>query len=227
MPERVWTKDKLIQTIRELHAQNVDLSPTAIQKTHSALFASARSRSHFGSWRIAIETAGLSYDGIKRLKQRWSHDEIVRLIQEHHARGEDLLDPKFKIKNRNLYLAACAHRYFGSWRRAIRAAGLDHETMREGHIWTRRKILDTIQNMADQGQSLNWAHIEEHCPGIYRAARRRENFGSWHHALMAAGVPQSPVRRGRPPKDRPLPQAVIEAMQARASGAVSKAPRKK
>ena len=222
MPERVWTRDKLIETIRNLHAQDVDLSPTAIQQTHSALFASARSRSHFGSWRAAIEAAGLSYEEIKRLKQRWSHDEIVKQIQEHHRKGSDLLDPKFKIKNRNLYLAACAHRYFGSWRRAIQAAGLDHESLREGHVWTRRKILDTIQDMAKRGEALNWAHIEEHCPGIYRAARRRENFGSWHHALLAAGIPPSPVRRGRPPKDRPLPPAVIEAMQARAGNAPAK-----
>lgn len=218
MPERVWTTEKIIQSIRELHAQGVDLSPTAIQQTHSALFASARSRSHFGTWRDAIEAAGLSYDNIKRLRQRWSRDEILRLIIEQHAKGVDVLDPKFKVKNRGLYLAACARRYFGSWRRAVRAAGLDHETLRENHIWTRRRILDTIHGMAEQGQSLNWAHIEEHCPGIYRAARRRENFGSWHHALMAAGVPHSSERRGRPPKDRPVPDAVIEAIQTHAAG---------
>jgi hypothetical protein len=217
MPERVWTKEKLIAKIRELHKEGVDLSPTAIQQTHSALFASARSRSHFGSWRAAIEAAGLPYDGIKRLKQRWSHDEIVEQIRQHHAKGADLLDPMFKVKNRNLYLAACAHRYFGSWRRAIQAAGLDHEGMREGHVWTRRKILDTIQVMAKKGEPLNWAHIEEHCPGIYRAARRRENFGSWHHALIAAGITPSPVRRGRPPKARPLPSSVLEAMKERAA----------
>ncbi|HEY0076938.1 MAG TPA: hypothetical protein VGB77_22830 [Abditibacteriaceae bacterium] len=215
MPERVWTKEKLVEKIRELDKQGVDLSPTAIQQTHSALFASARSRSHFGSWRAAIEAAGLSYDGIKRLKQRWSHEEIVRQIQEHHKQGNDLLDPMFKIKHRSLYLAACAHRYFGSWRRAIQAAGLDHEDMREGHVWTRRRILDTIQGMSNRGESLNWAHIEEHCPGIYRAARRRENFGSWHHALIAAGVAPAMQRRGRPPKERPLPTTVLEAMKAR------------
>ncbi len=188
MPGRVWTKERLIAEIKRLYDEEVDLSPTSIQKTHSALFSSARSRSHFGSWRAAIEAAGLNYDDLKRVKQRWNREEILTRIRELHAQGHDLLDPKFKVKNRSLYLAACAHRYFGSWRRAVQAAGLDHETMREGRIWTRARILRTIQQLSAEGRPLGWAYIEEHEPGIYRAARRKENFGSWAAAISAAGV---------------------------------------
>src|SRR5581483_11963253 len=97
VPGRVWTREKLIEAIQELHRQGVDLSPTAIQKTHSALFSSARSRSHFGNWRDAVEMSGLHYDEIKRVKQRWSKNEILRLIRQHHERGEDLLNPNFKV----------------------------------------------------------------------------------------------------------------------------------
>ena len=194
MPGRVWTKDKLVAEIKRLHRDGEDLSPTAIQKTNSALFSSARSRSHFGSWRAAIEAAGLDYDDLKRVKQRWNREEILARIRELHAQGHDLIDPKFKSKNRSLYLAACAHRYFGSWRRAVSAAGLDHETMRETRVWTRTRILRTIQELAQEGKSLGWAYIEEHEPGIYRAARRKENFGSWASALQAAGVEHTPLR---------------------------------
>ena len=188
MPGRVWTKDKIIEEIQRLHGADQDLSPTAIQKSDSALFSSARSRSHFGSWRAAVEAAGLDYDDLKRVKQRWTREEILGRIREMHAQGHDLLDPRFKTRNRSLYLAACAHRYFGSWRRAVQAAGLDHETMRENRVWTRARILRTIQELAAQGKPLGWAYIEEHEPGIYRAARRRENFGSWAQAIEAAGV---------------------------------------
>jgi len=194
MPGRVWTKDKLIEEIKRLYDEGVDLSPTSIQKTHSALFSSARSRSHFGSWRAAIEAAELDYDDLKRVKQRWNREEIIARIREMHAQGHDLLDPRFKIKNRSLYLAACAHRYFGSWRRAVQAAGLDHETMRENRVWTKQRILRTIQQLSEEGKPLGWAYIEEHEPGIYRAARRKENFGSWSGALQAAGVNTSRSR---------------------------------
>lgn len=200
MPGRVWTKEKLIAEIKRLHKEGVDLSPTSIQKTHSALFSSARSRSHYGSWRAAIEGAGLEYDNLKRVKQRWTREEILNRIRDLHAQGHDLLDPRFKIKNRSLYLAACAHRYFGSWRRAVTAAGLDHETMRESRVWTRARILRTIKELNTAGKPLGWAYIEEHEPGIYRAARRKENFGSWVGALQAAGVQYTPLRGARSPQ---------------------------
>lgn len=202
MPGRIWTREKLIETIRELNRQGVDLSPTAIQRTHSALFSSARSRSHFGNWRDAVEMAGLHYDDIKRVKHRWSQDDILQQIRWHHANGDDLLNPNFKVKHRSLYLAACAHRYFGSWRRAIEAAGLNHETMRESRVWTKTRIVRTIQEMQRTGKPLGWAYIEEHCPGIYRAARRKENFGSWNNALEAAGIQPAPTTRGRRAADR-------------------------
>lgn len=214
MPGRVWTREKLIETIRSLYKEGVDLSPTAIQKTHSALFSSARSRSHFGTWRAAIEAARLPYEDIKRVKQRWSRDEILEQIRQHSAGGEDLLHPNFKIKHRSLYLAACAHRYFGSWRRAIEAAGLDHEMMRESRVWTKSRILRTIQDMARAGKPLGWAYIEEHCPGIYRAARRKENFGSWNNALLHAGIQPAANQRGRRPYAAPLDDTLMNSIKS-------------
>ncbi len=212
MPERVWTREKLVEEIQRLNEQGVDLSPTAIQKTHGALFSSARSRSHFGNWRAAIVAAGLDYNRIKRVKQRWSPDSIVAQIQACDAVGEDLLHPDFKVRHRNLYLAACAHRYFGSWRRALLAAGLNHEKMRESRVWTKARIQRTIQEMATNGESLSWSSVEEKCPGIYRAARRRENFGSWHRALLEAGVASSGRRRGRRPNASKAMDATVNEL---------------
>ena len=203
MPGKVWTKIRIVATIKQLHLQNADLSPTAVQIEHSALFSSARSRSHFGSWRAAIEAAGFNYDEIKRVKQRWTREEIVARICELHGSGEDLLDPQFKVRHRSLYLAACAHRYFGSWRRAVEGAGLNHEKMRESRVWTKTRILRTIKRLAKEGQPLGWAYIEQHEPGIYRAARRKENFGSWANALLEAGVTELHPRLPQPTHHAP------------------------
>lgn len=199
MAGRVWTREKLVEEIKALSEQDIDLSPTAIQKTHGALFSSARSRSHFGTWRAAIDAAGLDYSTIKRIKQRWDRQTILDQIRLHHGNGEDLLHPDFKTRHRSLYLAACAHRYFGSWRRALLAAGLNHEQMRESRVWTKARIQRTIEELAAEGRPLGWSSVETLCPGIYRAARRRENFGSWNGALLASGVVPSLRHRGRRP----------------------------
>lgn len=203
MPGKVWTKVKIIAAIKQLHMQGADLSPTAVQVEHSALFSSARSRSHFGSWRAAIEASGFDYDQFKRVKQRWTREEITKRICELHDEGEDLLAPDFKVRHRSLYLAACAHRYFGSWRRAIEGADLDHEKLRESRVWTKARILYTIKRLAKEGKPLGWAYIEQHEPGIYRAARRKENFGSWANALIEAGIEEFHPRLSKPTHQAP------------------------
>lgn len=211
MAGRIWDAAKLGAAILELHQKGVDLSPSAIQKSHPALFSSARSRSHFGSWRAAVEAAGLDYEVVKRRRPCWSREEIITQMRRQAACGEDLLCPQFKLRHRSLYLAACAQRYFGSWRRAIEAAGLGYEVLREQRVWTRKRILRTIRQLALEGRSLGWASVEQHSPGLYRAARRKENFGSWHQALITAGVTATGSRRGRRPAgEKPAPPAPVK-----------------
>lgn len=188
MAGRKWTKEKIVATIRELYEQGVDLSPTSIQKTHSALFSSARSKTHFGNWRSAIAAAGLDYEKIKRGGDVWEREDIIQGIQQGYEAGEDLLGAGFKEKNKKLYLAACAKRYFGSWRAAIEAAGLDYEELRGLRFWNKERIVQRLLELYEQGEKLVWSNIDRSHPDLYRAARRKENFGSWRRALAAAGL---------------------------------------
>jgi hypothetical protein len=199
MAKPKWTAEIIVATIRRLHQQGVDLSPTGIRKTHGALFSSARSKSHFGSWRRAVERAGIDYSRVKRGEQVWSRERIIRGIRAAYERREDLLSVAFKNRNKKLYSAACAKRYFGSWRKALIAAGLNYDKMRGEHFWSRRRIVRRIRELHREGEPLNWSHIDKTCPSLYRAARRRENFGSWRDALGAAGVEASsrPRRQAR------------------------------
>lgn len=212
MPGNKWTQERIIEEIRRLHAQGVDLSPTGIRKTHGALFSSARSQSHYGSWRAAVHAAGLDYSSIKRGEQIWSKERIVRAIRRHHEEGADLLSVEFKRANRQLYSAACVKRYFGSWRRAVEAAGLDYDRIRGQHFWSREKIIAQIRDLHAEGRSLSWSAINRDYPGLYRAARRKENFGSWRAALRAADVEQVAT----PPTKQWTRRRIIEEIQAMA-----------
>lgn len=197
MGKRKWTEARLIREIRRLQAGGVDLSPTGVRQTHGPLFSAARSRSHFGSWKAAIEAAGLDYAKIKRGEQVWSQERVTAAIREAAERGEDLLSLDFKNRHKKLYSAACAGRYFGSWRRALIAAGLDYDAMRSEHFWSKARIVGEIGRRHREGLGLNWSSIDQTDPGLYRAARRKENFGSWRAAVAAAGIDLTEVSGGR------------------------------
>ncbi len=192
---RRWTKIGLLVAIRELKKQGIALIPAEVKQTPEGrkIFYSAKSPSHFGSWEAAVEAAGFSYARIKRARARWSRRRVVKELRKAFEAGEDLLSEDFKRKHPQLVKAILSPRVFGSWRKALQAAKLDYETVRRRHFWTREKVLATLSAIAERGEPLNYKHVQANYPGLYRAARRPELFGSWKAALQAAGL-QSDAR---------------------------------
>ena len=156
---------------------------TVAQEQVALLRAATR---YFGSWRIAVEFAGLNYDDIRRYKT-WSRSRIVERIQELHNNGEDLswrhvstqVDPQ-------LAAAATKRKHFGSWRNAVASAGLDYATIRRYREWDENTITQRLRELHEQGIDLNAKNIEEYDITLITAARRR--FESWDRALTAAGL---------------------------------------
>lgn len=183
-----WTQATIVQHIQELHRRGVDLSARRARSEHSALFSSARSPSHFGSWRKAVEAAGIEYESVRRGGHSWPRQAILEEIKAAAARGDNLLSTEFKRRNARLVHAASAKRHLGSWKKALHAAGVDYATLREEHYWSKSKIIRAIGDLAALSEPLNWSNIDRLAPGLYRAARRKETFGSWQNALRAAGV---------------------------------------
>lgn len=192
------SKENIIDEIKELHGREEDLSYSNMDRHHVALFRAAIR--HFGSWREAVEAAGLTYEGIRRYKS-WTQDRIVERIQELHAAGEDLswrhvsteVDPQ---------LAAAATRLssYGSWRNAVEAAGLDYDAIRRYKDWDEDRILDELRSRHKAGEPLNAGEVCVSNTALITAARR--TFGSWDKALDAAGIDSGQVRKRAPGKRR-------------------------
>jgi hypothetical protein len=156
---------------------------TVAQEQVALLRAATR---YFGSWRHAIEFAGLNYEDIRRYKT-WSRDRILERIRELSTQGEDLswrhvsttVDPQ-------LAAAATKRKHFGSWRNAVSAAGLDYRSIRRYREWDESTITQRLRELYEQGIDLNAKNIEEYDITLITAARRR--FDSWDQALTAAGL---------------------------------------
>lgn len=181
---RKWSKDSIAHEIQRLFQTGENLNYASIATEEVALLRAATR--YFGSWRSAVEYAGLDYDEIRRYKT-WTKDRILERIRELHALGEDLswrhvstaVDPQ-------LAAAATKRKHFGSWRSAVTAAGLDYGQIRRYREWDAKTIETKLRELHAQGVDLNARNMEEYDITLITAARRR--FDSWDAALTAAGL---------------------------------------
>lgn len=189
-----WSKKTIIERLHTLHAEGADLSYARAEDEHLPIVRAATW--HFGSWRLALEAAGLDAGALARY-QKWSRKRIVERIRELHAQGHDLswrsvsmhLDPA-------LAAAALRPNGFFSWRAAIKAAGLDIGDIARYERWSRARIVSEIQSLQREARPLSSKAAQIGNPSLFCAARRR--FGSWDCALEAAGLDASAIRLRKP-----------------------------
>jgi len=126
-----WTRARIVARIRELHARGGDLSHAEAKKEHGCLVSAASSRRHFGSWRQALEAAGLDYRRIRKTRP-WTREAILHTIRRLHREGHELNNSNMRrLGYRGMMEAASRQRNFGSWAAAIEAAGLDYDRIRK------------------------------------------------------------------------------------------------
>ena len=177
-----------------MHRRGEDLSYAGIAQSRVSLLRAATR--YFGSWKAAIETAGVPYDDVRKYRS-WTRERILERVRELHARGVDLswrhvstvVDPQ-------LAAAATKRQHFGSWRRALEAAGIEYSTVRRYHQWSDEAIIAGIRARRAAGLGLNAKSVEESDVTLITAARRR--FESWHRALEAAGLDYTSIVLRRP-----------------------------
>ncbi len=126
----------------------------------------------------------------------WNKQKIVRRIQALHEKGEDLSYNRMARRRQGLLAAANYH--FGSWGKAVEAAGLDYAgEVRKIPKWTSEKILESIKAAYEAGEDLSWTSVtkDKRFSALAYAAIRDNQFGSWDAALEAAGIDPGGVRR--------------------------------
>ncbi len=120
-----WNRERIVARIQELHAQNADLSwRNVCINIDPQLAAAATKKSHFGSWREALEASGLDYDAIRRYRE-WDDERILQMVRDFHLEGKELNAKS--MEEEDITLITAARRRFDSWHQALTAAGLDYK----------------------------------------------------------------------------------------------------
>ncbi|MDR1144912.1 MAG: hypothetical protein LBK71_02100 [Verrucomicrobiales bacterium] len=116
---RSWNEETILDEIRRLKEQGVDLSSKTMDETANPLIATARRR--FGNWGAAVEKAGIDYASIRR-RRRWTSAMVIDGIRDLQRQGIRLQSGEVRRHAPALFAAACKPRFFGSWLKALAAA---------------------------------------------------------------------------------------------------------
>lgn len=181
------------QAVKDWHAEGKPLFSHYVRKNFQELLAAGIR--YFGTWQLAVQSAGIEYDSIRRY-QNWSKDLIVAKIQELNLKGFDLSFRAMMLSKYNaMVYAAIRPNHFGSWKNALSAAGLEPETIYRYRSWDEGAILEEIRKLKSLGADLSSKTMDETANPLIATARRR--FGNWGAAVERAGIDYSEVRRRR------------------------------
>ncbi len=189
----VWDKAEIIATLKKLHKQGADLSYNAMAKKLQPLVSA--SAYHFGSYRKAVDQAGIDYTQLVR-RPHWTKTAIIKLIKEGKRSGVDLHWSAVTKRRDELGKSAFASlqpRLFGSWDRALHAAGLDADEINRYRKWTRDTVVTELKARARDSEPLNSGAIQKDQPSLHAAAVRY--FKGFDEALRAAKLDPDKVRQ--------------------------------
>jgi hypothetical protein len=145
---QIWSREKIQAEIAQIHDSGFDITQSRMEAIDSRLTSAAIR--YFGSWRAAVEAAGIDYAAVAAAGRRrrsekitkWSKESILEEIRRLHAAGEDLSSTVVRRKYLSLYATARRKDHFGSWAEALSAAGIDYASIKKQSRERRRQDLD-------------------------------------------------------------------------------------
>ena len=189
----VWDKTKIIAAIKKAHNKGEDISYNALSKNVQSLVSAAAY--HFGSYKKAVEKAGIDYAEVLR-RPRWSRATIIKAIKDAKKKNRELHWSSVTKRRDELGKAAFASlqpRLFGSWDRALHGAGLDADEVNRYRKWDKNTVVAELKARARDGQPLNSGALQKEDPGLHAASVR--HFTGYDAALAAAKIDASKVRQ--------------------------------
>lgn len=198
-----WSRDTVSQEITRLVEEGHDLRHSEMSASHQRLVSAAVR--YYGSWGAAVAAAGVDYIGIRKKSQiarsakvtKWSLDRIAEELKKLTDSGECLAAATVRSHHPALFSAAVSPRYYGSWRAALTALGVDYDSVLDqnrssslGHRDARemRTVIRRMRVMSGGTQPLTGTEARTRYPRFYE--RVIAHFGTWEAAaLIAFGTP--------------------------------------
>jgi hypothetical protein len=173
-----WTREQIIRAI--LSRESAGLPLALGRKGANQALYQAGSRI-FGSWPNALMAAGIPPERA-RSKGRWPPGKILAAIHSLSRRRHPLRPGE--LRERHGQLIHAARRCFGSWSKALIAAGVDPLKLRRVPPWTKERVIEAILTRALNNEPLGSRTVRPRS----LADAGGKLFGTWASALAAAGI---------------------------------------
>ena len=197
MFKRIWQPEMIIEHIQSRHGRE-RLNSHYYATTYPDVYAAAERL--FGSWKEAIEAAGLDYSKIRRY-QKWSRDKVIRKIKETHKQGQPINSTAMQNTNKPLYMAAIKR--FGNWENAVTAAGINYRKIRKRRLMDTNEVKQEIMRLYRSGVSLSYTNMRDNYQYLMAAGTKKLGGGSWAVARLECGIltnyRRSPEKRQEQP----------------------------
>ena len=184
---RTWTKARVVEGIRRLARAGKPLRFSAVSRSSPEIYWTAQRL--LGSWKSACRAAGLRPGDWPE----WTRERVLDAIRERHRSGKRVHWKAVWDGGKSLYWAA--QRYHGSWKSALRAAGVPRESWSVAAKWSPERVVDAVRERHRRGRPVYFLAIRRDDLALYKAALR--HLGSWRAALLKAGVPERARRAPR------------------------------
>ena len=141
---------------------------------------------HFGTWHTALNYAGINLRRVST-DNKHSEEDVLRTIRYLCCNGYNLTANHNVRRDRRLCEAARQH--FGTWRRALCAAGINIKYVNlpaNPRRFSKPQIIEAIRQRQLAGLSLSWTVVCMENRMLANAAKN--GFRSWRLALAAAGL---------------------------------------
>lgn len=184
-----WDEARVIGDIRELHqaGKSVAYKQVPTKLVDAALY-------YCGSWREAVELAGIDYASIRRSSPAWTPEKILASLRAASRSKRRGVGRDGAITGA---LSLAASRTFGSLRAAIKKANLDPGDLLRRTRLNDRELATALRKLIRQRPGLTLGDLNKAPLG--RVVQRR--FGNATGGLRKLGI----VWTAAPPRRRPPP----------------------
>ena len=232
--EPLWTVEYALDRLWARYEKGMPINCYAIFLNEPSLTLTLQRRFRFRDTALSLhdmvlkEKLGLKPEDIRRKPRSLKNkEEVLNVIIKRWNRNLPLNSTDLnKGKNRIQALRRGATRMFGSWKKAIKTAGLDYNLINKNPLKypTPEKLLHEILRRRKAGLPLNAKALSRRGKNGDEALYRmgREYFGLWKKALKAAGIRyKNVVKVSGPQQKYPTAEAVIAEIQRRQKEKIS------